>query len=176
MGRPTADQASRGKPRPNSRACGRHYLRSAILSLSISQIELATGRLHVRRAKNGSPSVHPMQGDEIRALRRLQREQGAVLERLYDRAGRADDAQSIPCAIRPDRRAGQNAVPSPPSHVEARLRLRVGQCRPRHRALQAWAATKTSSTRCATPSWRRIGSRTSGDRRFVAIGVRRPRS
>jgi len=32
--------------------------------------------LHVRRAKNGSPSVHPMQGDEIRALRRLQREQG----------------------------------------------------------------------------------------------------
>jgi integrase len=29
-----------------------------------------------RRAKNGSPSVHPIQGDEIRALRRLQREQG----------------------------------------------------------------------------------------------------
>jgi hypothetical protein len=35
------------------------------------------GRLHVRRAKNGSPSVHPLQGDEIRALRRLQREQEA---------------------------------------------------------------------------------------------------
>src|SRR5438132_10524379 len=34
------------------------------------------GRAHVRRAKSGSPSVHPMQGDEIRALRRLQREQG----------------------------------------------------------------------------------------------------
>jgi hypothetical protein len=29
------------------------------------------------RAKNGSPSVHPMRGDEIRALRRLQREQRA---------------------------------------------------------------------------------------------------
>jgi hypothetical protein len=26
--------------------------------------------------RNGAPSVHPMQGDEIRALRRLQREQG----------------------------------------------------------------------------------------------------
>src|SRR5215472_12270668 len=38
---------------------------------------LATGWLHVRRVKNGSPSVHPMRGDEIRALRRLQREQGA---------------------------------------------------------------------------------------------------
>jgi hypothetical protein len=41
------------------------------------------GRLHVRRSKRGTPFVHPMQGDEIRALRRLQREQavdsGAVV-------------------------------------------------------------------------------------------------
>jgi len=55
----------------------RHGLRaSELCDLQWSQVELATGRLHVRRAKNGSPSVHPMQGDEIRALRRLQREQG----------------------------------------------------------------------------------------------------
>jgi integrase len=50
--------------------------RAGACDLQWSQVELATGRLHVRRAKNGSPSVHPMQGDEIRALRRLQREQG----------------------------------------------------------------------------------------------------
>ena len=56
----------------------RHGLRaSELCDLQWSQVELATGRLHVRRAKNGSPSVHPMQGDEIRALRRLQREQGS---------------------------------------------------------------------------------------------------
>src|SRR5262245_42252910 len=55
----------------------RHGLRaSELCDLQWSQVELATGRLHVRREKNGSPSVHPMQGDEIRALRRLQREQG----------------------------------------------------------------------------------------------------
>jgi integrase len=55
----------------------RHGLRaSELCNLQWSQVELTTGRLHVRRAKNGSPSVHPMQGDEIRALRRLQREQG----------------------------------------------------------------------------------------------------
>src|SRR5262249_55529235 len=55
----------------------RHGLRaSELCDLQWSQVELATGRLHVSRAKNGSPSVHPMQGDEIRALRRLQREQG----------------------------------------------------------------------------------------------------
>jgi len=48
----------------------RHGLRaSELCDLQWSQVELATGRLHVRRAKDGSPSVHPMQGDEIRALR-----------------------------------------------------------------------------------------------------------
>jgi integrase len=56
----------------------RHGLRaSELCDLQWHQVELATGRLHVHRAKHGSPSVHPMQGDEIRALRRLQREQGA---------------------------------------------------------------------------------------------------
>jgi site-specific recombinase XerD len=54
----------------------RHGLRaSELCDLQWHQVELNAGRLHVRRAKNGSPSVHPMQGDEIRALRRLQREQ-----------------------------------------------------------------------------------------------------
>jgi integrase len=42
----------------------RHGLRaSELCDLQWSQVELPTGRLHVRRAKNGSPSVHPMQGD-----------------------------------------------------------------------------------------------------------------
>ena len=55
----------------------RHGLRaSELCDLQWSQVELAAGQLHVRGAKNGSPSVHPMQGDEIRALRRRQREQG----------------------------------------------------------------------------------------------------
>jgi type 1 fimbriae regulatory protein FimB/type 1 fimbriae regulatory protein FimE len=56
----------------------RHGLRaSELCDLQWHQIELASGRLHVRRAKRGTPSVHPMQGDEIRALRRLQREQSS---------------------------------------------------------------------------------------------------
>jgi integrase len=55
----------------------RHGLRATELcDLQWSQVEFTAGRLHVRRAKNGSPSVHPLQGDEIRALRRLQRDQG----------------------------------------------------------------------------------------------------
>jgi len=39
------------------------------------QIDLAHARLHVSRAKNGIPSVHPLTGAELGALRRLQREQ-----------------------------------------------------------------------------------------------------
>jgi site-specific recombinase XerD len=31
--------------------------------------------LHVRRNKRGTPATHPIPGDELRALRRLQREQ-----------------------------------------------------------------------------------------------------
>src|SRR5262249_4185595 len=55
----------------------RHGLRaSELCDLQWHQVELNAGRLHVRRRKRGMPSVHPMQGDEIRALRRLQREQG----------------------------------------------------------------------------------------------------
>jgi integrase len=51
---------------------------SELCDLQWSQVELATGRLHVRRVKNGSPSVHPMQGDEIRALRRCSASKGRL--------------------------------------------------------------------------------------------------
>jgi integrase len=52
----------------------RHGLRaSELCDLQWHQVELNTGRLHVRRSKKGTPSVHPMQGDEMRALRRPQK-------------------------------------------------------------------------------------------------------
>ena len=54
----------------------RHGLRaSELCSLRWDQVDLVHGRLHVSRAKNGMPSVHPLTGTELRALRRLQREQ-----------------------------------------------------------------------------------------------------
>src|SRR5712691_11649819 len=54
----------------------RHGLRPAELcALRWDQVDLRQGLLHVRRVKNGTPSVHPMGGTEIRALRRLKREQ-----------------------------------------------------------------------------------------------------
>ena len=57
----------------------RHGLRvGELIDLRWDQVEFENARLHVRRAKNGTPSVHPIHGDELRALRRLQREQDPV--------------------------------------------------------------------------------------------------
>jgi integrase len=53
----------------------RHGLRvSEAVSLRWDQIDLKAGHLHVRRTKNGTPSTHPLQGDELRALRQLRRD------------------------------------------------------------------------------------------------------
>src|SRR6516162_3456721 len=50
----------------------RHGLRpSEVCTLRWDMIDLARGLLHVRRAKNGTPSVQPLGGVELRALRKL---------------------------------------------------------------------------------------------------------
>ena len=53
----------------------RHGLRaSEIAGLEWSQVEWGRNpTLHVRRAKKGTPAAHPIPGDELRALRELQR-------------------------------------------------------------------------------------------------------
>jgi integrase len=53
----------------------RHGLRAAeVCDLRWDQVDFNGAVMHVRRVKNGTPSTHPIQGDELRALRRLQRE------------------------------------------------------------------------------------------------------
>jgi type 1 fimbriae regulatory protein FimB/type 1 fimbriae regulatory protein FimE len=53
----------------------RHGLRaSELCGLEWSQVDFTSATLHVRRVKNGKPATHPIRGDEMRALRKLQRE------------------------------------------------------------------------------------------------------
>jgi integrase len=53
----------------------RHGLRAAeVCDLRWDQVDFSGAVLHVRRVENGTPSTHPIQGDELRALRRLHRE------------------------------------------------------------------------------------------------------
>jgi integrase len=81
----------------------RHGLRaSELCALQWSDVEFASGTLHLRRAKGGQTSTHPLLGDELRALRALKRdakspfvfvsERGAPfsvsgLQKLVERAG-----------------------------------------------------------------------------------------
>ena len=85
----------------------RHGLRSSeLVDLRWEQVDFAAATLHVRRVKQGTPATHPIVGDELRALRRLQREQEprspfvftsergapfttAGFARMVERAGRA---------------------------------------------------------------------------------------
>lgn len=54
----------------------RHGLRvSELVDLRWDQIDFDHARLHVRRLKQGTPATHPIPGDEMRDLRKLQREQ-----------------------------------------------------------------------------------------------------
>jgi type 1 fimbriae regulatory protein FimB/type 1 fimbriae regulatory protein FimE len=54
----------------------RHGLRaSELVDLRWEQVDFNTASLAVRRLKKGTPATHPIIGDELRALRRLAREQ-----------------------------------------------------------------------------------------------------
>jgi integrase len=54
----------------------RHGLRASELTdLRWDQVDFQSASLAIRRVKAGSPATHPIRGDELRALRRLQREQ-----------------------------------------------------------------------------------------------------
>jgi site-specific recombinase XerD len=54
----------------------RHGLRAVeLVTLRWDAMDFAHGRLHVRRVKGSAESVHPLSGRELRALRRLRREQ-----------------------------------------------------------------------------------------------------
>lgn len=53
----------------------RHALRvGELIDLKWEQFDLDNGRFHVNRLKNGDSSVHFLEGDEIRALRKLRRD------------------------------------------------------------------------------------------------------
>lgn len=56
----------------------RHGLRaSELVDLRWEQVDFNAASLHVRRVKKGTPSTHPIPGDELRALRALKRDQAS---------------------------------------------------------------------------------------------------
>jgi len=47
---------------------------SELAELRWDQIDLKAGLIYIARKKNGTPSTHPLSGDEVRALRQLRRD------------------------------------------------------------------------------------------------------
>jgi type 1 fimbriae regulatory protein FimE len=92
----------------------RHGLRvSELIALRWDQIDLDQGLLHVSRVKNGVPSTHPLRGPELRALRRLRREQGISPYVLTSERGSAMTDSSVRKIIA---RAGKQAQLGFPIH------------------------------------------------------------
>jgi integrase len=120
-----------------------HGLRaSELCDLQWHQVGLNTGRLHVRRTKRGTPSVHPMQADEIRALRRLQREQEASPHVFSSERGGPMSAKSFGTLFeRLGRRAGMpfTIFPHMLRHACGYALANAGHDT---RALQAWLGHK----------------------------------
>jgi hypothetical protein len=141
----------------------RHGLRaSELCGLRWDQIDLDTGRLHVRRAKGGIDNVHPLGGKEIRALRQLRRENTEsryvfVTERggpattagFLKMIARTGEAAKLPFPIHPHMLATPLAISSPTTGMIPE-------------PFSTTWATKISCTRSDTPKWRLVGSRISG--------------
>src|SRR4051794_11320056 len=85
----------------------RHGLRaSELVALRWDMIDYHQGYLHVRRLKNGRPSVHTLRGSELRAA--SPREQAGAAEplRLHHRAPHPDDRCRFPQAALDDWQGG----------------------------------------------------------------------
>ena len=79
------------------------------------------------------PATHPILGDELRALRRLQREQEPRSPFVFTSERGSPFSTSRLCQARGARWRGRRArLPGAPAHAAARLRLRAGQQRARY--------------------------------------------
>ncbi len=119
--------------------CYRHGLRvSELVALKWSQVELKAARLHVKRAKGSIDGVHPLTGRELRALRKLQREQPAAEHLFMSERG---SPMAPVAAQKVVRQAGERAGFGFPIHIHM-LRHSCGYALINQgtdvRTLQAW--------------------------------------
>ena len=105
------------------RMTARHGFRvSELCELRWDQVDLRAGLIHVSRKKNGVPSTHPLNGDEVRALRQLRRDWPEGRQVFVTERGAVHKI-----GVREDDRAGQQGVwvcvPGAYAHATARLRV-----------------------------------------------------
>ena len=127
----------------------RHGLRtSELVDLRWDQVHLTSAILDVRR-KNDSPATHPLTGLELRALRRLKREQDPSPFVFTSQRG-----DPFSTGLRPHvaaRWAGRRAdfTPSSSAYAAARHWLQARQRRARHESDPGLARTQKQAARGA---------------------------
>jgi len=110
-------------------------------------VVIARGLVHVRRAKNGTPSVQPLGGVELRTLRKLKREEiESRFVFMTERAAPITTAGYRKMIMR----TGESAEFPFPVHPHMLRHAR------------AYKGTETSSTRCDTRSCHPSGSKVFG--------------
>ena len=136
----------------------RHGLRASELTdLRWDQVDFPTATLHVRRVKQGSPSTHPILGDELRCLRRLQREQDPKSPFVFtSERGSPFTTAGFARMVEPCGRAGEARLQGASPHAAACLRLRSGKRGPRHPGAASLFGTSQYSAHRAV---HRAGSR-----------------
>jgi integrase len=150
----------------------RHGLRaSEVCGLQWSDVEFESGTLHLRRAKGGTTSTHPLLGDELRALRALKREAKSPFIFVSER-GAPFSTSGLAKLIE---RVG----------IEAKMPFKVHPHMLKHatgfalankgtdtRTLQAYLGHGAFNRRCVTQNWHRGDLRTCGARRAGGHGNR----
>ncbi len=85
----------------------RHGLRaSEVCAVRWDMLDLAQGRFHVTRRKNGRPSVHLLRGQEIRALRQLKREQVCAAPKSFEPSARSGTTRCRSSGAKRSRQCG----------------------------------------------------------------------
>ena len=153
----------------------RHGLRaSEVCDLQWQQIELSEGRLHVHRVKGGIPSVHPIRGDEMRALRQLRRDYPTDAHVFVsERGGQSAPSVSIGSSsgsARPPRCHSQSTPTCSVMPVVSSSRTTAttrGPC-------STTSVTRTSSIPSGTPRWRPTVSRIFGGTEITSPAAMAP--
>src|SRR5215831_7912020 len=121
----------------------RHGLRaSEVCDLQWQQIELSEGRLHVHRVKNGISSVHPIRGDEMRALRKLRRDYPQGRLRVRFRTRWADQPHRLPSPHPACWGGRRDAIPHPPAMLRHACGFKLANDGHDTRALQHYLGHK----------------------------------
>ena len=143
----------------------RHGLRaSEVCDLQWHQVELDHGRMHVRRAKNGTPSVHPIRGDEIRALRKLRRESPNEAYVFVTERGGPMSTIGFHHLIQRLGKAAKMPFSLHPHMLRHACGYKLANDGHNTRALQHYLGTPSD-----TPSFHPTGSATSGEIRLAPV-------